>query len=95
MIPAKPTSFTKGEWIITPDALAVYALTAGVNRFYARIERGADCSNDEAEANVRLFAAAPKMFALLERYLNAIENGALKTYAIDDEARELIKGVLE
>lgn len=57
---------TPGPWF--RDGKTVYALMhagwrKGVelfkNRFYASVQRDAECSEEEAEANARLIAAAP------------------------------------
>lgn len=36
------------------------------NRIYANVQRGPDCTEDEAEAVARLFQAAPEMFEAIQ-----------------------------
>lgn len=60
-------------------ASTMYALPSGkpmeVNRFSASVSPGHECSQDEAEAVARLFAAAPELLEALESVLDAL--GAL------------------
>ena len=64
---------TPGPWL--RDGRTVYALQHGgwrkgeellVNRFFTHIQRVPDCTDEEAEANARLIAAAPELLEALK-----------------------------
>ncbi len=71
------TSFTQGQWKQygrtvyagkVPVSLAISTFDAECPPVYANDWRNELIGDDEAEANARLIAAAPAMFALIEQF---------------------------
>jgi hypothetical protein len=85
--------FTNGPWL--REGTTVYALMhsgckKGVeqfkNRFYCSVQHDKDCSEEEAEANATLMAAAPKLLKALEAWVSAEEY--VEQYENDDDQEE-------
>jgi hypothetical protein len=92
------SKFTNGPWL--REGTTVYALMhagwkKGVeqfkNRFYCSVQHDKDCSEEEAEANARLIAAAPDLLEALEALFNAADSCTDLTPDVMRKAQAAIK----
>ena len=87
------TKHTKGEWIIETESL--------LTTYHLRIEKmGMDhISFEEAEANAKLIAAAPKLLEALWELVDIVEDIRTGSYNTDSftlqPAKEAIKKAIE
>lgn len=67
-------SHTPGPWDMQPSSDGAHSKRIFANGSYLATVGGSDQSWPELVANARLIAAAPEMYAALERVLATIEN---------------------
>lgn len=97
------SAHTKGPWMALPDnpkADYYWRVSDGENFVCQMFSK--HCEFDNAKANARLIAAAPRLLEELQRLVNIADSGlfrdraelSIATHPAYDDARELIKSII-